>query len=162
MKMMNISLAIDYLTIADDLAKKEHSDFNFSYLIARLKNEIPQEDIKPNFKMELEDFVYDDKYDSLFNMINNLVMVYGLNLNEACAQLGLNEEEALIVKLVYAREFYTQGNYVKGDLFFKAVEKEKNKTDAVKALLKEVQTNRRFYQNRKEDRDVKLSLTLVP
>lgn len=166
MKKWQIPLAIDYLTIATDLSKKENVDFDFSDLIARLKGDIPEEDRKPRFRMTQKDFDYSDVCDYYgidnFSKINSFIIESGLDVETACEQLGLSLEEVDIIKLIYAREFYTQGSYDKGDIFLKSVEKSKNKTKKTKKVFEEVRKNKRFFQNRKSNSNTELVLTLSP
>lgn len=166
MKKMQIQLAIDYLTIATDLSQKENVEFDFSCILSRLKGDITKEDSKPYFKMFQEDFDYSDVNDYYgidnFVEINSYINESGLDVDTACEQLGLSLEEIDIIKLIYAREFYTQGYYDKGDIFLKAVERSKNKTQKTKKIFEEIRKNKRFYQNRKNDNNTKLVLTLLP
>lgn len=166
MKKWQIPLAIDYLTVATALAKKEKVDFDYSDLIARLKGDISQEDAKPRFRMTQKDFDYSDvnNYYGIenFSEINAYIIESDLDVESACEQMGFPPEETDIVKLIYAREFYTQGNYNKGDLFLKSVERSKNKTQETKRIFEEVRKNKRFYQNRQSDNPTELVLSLVP
>ncbi len=166
MKKMQIPLAIDYLTIATDLAKKENINFDFSDLIARLKGDIKEEDVKPHFQMTQKDFDYSDVSDYYgidnFVEINNFIIESGLDVESACEQLGLSSEKIDIIKLIYAREFYMQGYYNKGDLFLKSVERSKHKTTETKRIFKEIEKNKLFYQNRKNDNNIELVLALLP
>lgn len=166
MKKWQIPLAIDYLTIANALSKKEKVDFDYSGLIARLKGDISQEDAKPHFKMTQRDFNYSDvnNYYGIenFSEINAYIIESGLDVESACEQMGFTPEETDIVKLIYAREFYRQGNYDKGDLFLKSVERSKNKTKETRKIFEEVRKNKRFYQNRQGDTPTELVLSLVP
>ena len=166
MKIGNKLLAIDYLTIASVLAKKEGKNYDYEDLILRLKEEIPQTDIKPRFIMTQEDFDYSDVSDYYgienFTEINTYIIESGLDVESACKELGLTCEEIDIIKLIYAREFYTKANYEKGDLFLKAFEQSKNKTEKTKKLFEEIRKNKRFYQNRSNISDTQLVLTLLP
>lgn len=167
LKKRQIPIAIDYLTIATDLAKKENIDyFDFSDLIAKLKKDIPKEDMKPYFKMTQKDFDYSDVNDYYgvdnFVEINSFIIESGLDVETACEKLGLSLEKIDIIKLIYAREFYTQGNYDRGDMFLKSFEKSKNKTNNTKKIFEDVRKNKRFYQNRKSGSNIELVFTLSP
>lgn len=166
LKKKNIALAIDYLTIASELAKKEHSDINFEDLVLRLKKEIPKGDIKPRFKMEPKDFDYSDENNFYgienFDEISSYIVNSGLSVETACQALNMTFEQIDIVRLIYAREYYIQGNYEMGDLFLKSVEKSKYKTTRTIKLFKEITTNKRFYQNRKVEGSRPLTLSLKP
>ncbi len=155
MKKQQIPLAIDYLTIATELSKKENAVFDFYDLIASLKGIMSKEDRKPRFIMTENDFDYNDNYGvDNFEEINSYIIESGLDVETACEELGLSLEETDIIKLIYARQFYTQENYGKGDMFLKSVERSKNKTQNTKQLLEEVRKNKRFYKNRKNSNNI--------
>lgn len=159
------NIAIDYLTVATDLAKKEKVDFDFSDLITNLKNG-KSEDRKPYFIMTQNDFNYDDVNDYYgidnFTEINSFIIESGLDVETACKQLGLSLEEIDIIKLIYARKYYSQGNYDTGDIFLKSVEISKNKTENTKKILEEIRKNKKFYKNRKSNTDIAQVLSLLP
>lgn len=166
MMQRKTALAIDYLTIANALAKKEKLDNDYTDLIARLKGEIPKEDAKPFFRMTQSDFDYRDvnNYYGIenFSEINAYILETGLDVESACEQMGLTSEETDIVKLIYAREFYIQENNDKGDLFLKSVERSKNKTEKIREIFEEVRNNKRFYPNRQGDTSTELIFSLKP
>lgn len=166
MKKFDISLAIDYLTIATALAKKENLDFDYSDLILKLKGEIEKDDIKPRFKMIQDDFDHGDvnKFYGIenFEEINSYIVDSGLDVESACQQMNLTPEQIDIIRLIYSREFYIQGNFDKGDLFLRSVEESKNKTNITKKLFYEIRKNKRFYQYRQVEKTRSLVLTLVP
>lgn len=166
LKKNNIQSAIDYLTIATALAKKEKVDLDFSDLIFRLKFNIPKEESKPRFKMSQKDFNYGDINNFYgienFDEINSYIVESGLDVESACQQLNMTPEQIDIIRLIYAREFYIQGNFEKGDLFLGSVEKSKNKTSETKKLFEEIRRNKRFYQNRQVEGTRNLVLSLVP
>lgn len=157
-------LAIEYLTVANALVKKEKLSFDYSDLIAELKGEIQR--VKPQFKMTLKDFDYsgvDPHYGiKNFTQINSYIAESGLDVESACEQLGLTSEETDMVKLIYAKEFYTQGFEEQGDLFFRSFERSKHKTEATKKVFEEIRKNKRFYKNRQGDNPTELVLSLVP
>ena len=154
MKKGEIGLAVQYLTVANDLAKKENLEYDYSDLIARLNGDIAHEDMKPVFKMSQQDFDYSDVNDFYgikdFEEINSLIIETGLDVESACHQLGMSDEDTAIIELIYAKEYYANGDFDRGDLFLRSVERCKNKTDEVKRIFKEIRKNKRFYQNRKE------------
>ena len=114
MKCFRIDLAIDYLTIANFLAKEENSGYDYSDLILRLKGYITKDDSKPLFKMTQEEFDYSDINDYYgidnFEEINEFISNSGLDVESACKELNMTSEETDIVILLFAREFYCQGN----------------------------------------------------
>ncbi len=158
-------IAIEYLTVANSLAKQENLPYDYQDLIMALKGEIDVEDRKPIFKMLEEDFDYNklvNYYGFNFPKINDFIIESGLDVETASLQLGLTLEEANIIKLIYAREFYMQGINDKGDIFLNSVEKSKNKSEKTKKILEEVRKNKRFYQYRKDDNNMELVLSLLP
>lgn len=167
-KKKNKSLALDYLTIASAIAKKENRNVDYSNLFAKLRGGslTEKEERKPTFVMSQKDFNYHDVNDYYgienFAQINSYINESGLDVETACNQLGLASETINLIKLIYAREFYTQGNYTKGDLFFKSVEKSKEKTKEVIQIMEEIRKNKRFYKNRQGEDLLQLSLTLIP
>ena len=166
MKKRQIPLAIDYLRIATNLSKTENSIYDFTELIADLKGKMSSEDRKPIFRMTQKDFDYSDVNDYYgidnFDEINAFINESESDVETACEQLGLSFEEIDIIKLIYAREFYFQEKYEKGDKFLKSVEKSKNKTKYTKEIFEEVRKNKRFYHNHKKENNIELVLTLSP
>lgn len=160
------SLALEYITVANALAIKENLGYDYSELIVSLKCRRYSERVKkPHFKMTEQDFDYNDinnYYGLDFSEINSYIVESGLDVESACEQLGLTTEETYIVELIYAREFYRQGDFYKGDLFFKYVEMSKNKTKETRKILEEIRKNKLFYQNRQGDNPTELALSLVP
>lgn len=162
MKKFDKDTAIDYLTIATALAKEEQTDFDFTELIASLKGLIDPEDKKPRVKMTTDDFGNDiENYYGIEN-IHELaeLIVSGMNIDDACITLGLDDEQKTIATLVLARESYAQENYVMGDQYLKKVERAKNKTKFVTSLFEEIRRNKRFYRNRVDENHKPLVLTL--
>lgn len=161
MKKFDKDTAIDYLTIATALSKEEQTDFDFTELIASLKGLINPEDKKPRIKMTTDDFGNDtENYYGIEN-INELAELIssGINIDDVCTTLGLNDEQKAIATLVLARESYAQENYTMGDQYLKKVEKSKNKTKFVTSLFEEVRKNKRFYRNRVDENHKPLVLT---
>ena len=71
----------------------------------------------------------------------------------------LTDEQVDFIKLIYAREFYKQGDIEKGDYYLKSVEESSGKTSDVTRLCLEARTNKRFFQYR--DNNVPKYLSLV-
>jgi len=165
MKKHDKGRAIDYLTVATQLSKQEDGEFDFTELIAGLNGLIDKEDKKPCIKMKTYDFTNDiQNYYGIenFDEITSYILECGLDVESACKNLGMTEEQTDIVRLIYAREFYSQGDYYKGDQFLNSVEKNKNKTKFVLKLFEEIRRNKRFYFNRNSKKSQKLVLTLQP
>ena len=166
LKKDNVSLAIDYLTVATEVSKRDGLNFDFNELILKLKGYTSDEEIKPVVKMSQSDFEEDDinNYYGVLNFeeLNAFICESNLDIVSACQQMNLTLEQIDIVRLIYAKMFYAQGNFKKGDLFLKAYEKSENKTDNTIKLFNEIRTNKKFYQNREVSSPVQLSLKLMP
>lgn len=161
MKKFDKDTAIDYLTIATALSKEEQNDFDFTELIASLKGLINPEDKKPRIKMTIDNFGNDtENYYGIENINEFAELISsGINIDDACATLGLNDEQKAIATLILARESYAQENYTMGDQYLKKVERSKNKTKFVTSLFEEVRKNKRFYRNRVDKNRKPLVLT---
>lgn len=162
--------AIKYLKVATYLAKLENVlNRDFTELIYSLNGKLSSEScVKYKQAKEIRDIVFDyedvNDFYGIYNFkeINDYINETGVNVEAACEEFGLTKEQTLLVQLIYAREFYFQGNIVKGDLFLKAVEKSKEKTPLVKKIFEEIAQNKKFYQGRERDYTIDLKLTLVP
>lgn len=150
MKLFNIPVAIEYLTVATSLASKENLSMDFTDLIARLKGNKAPEDNKTFIKMKKSDFNDIDDFFGIenFEEINESIIASGLDVESACDMLGLSAEEKELIKLIYAREFYINGNFSTGDLFLKSVARSENKTPFIVKKYHEIERNKRFYSNR--------------
>ena len=165
MKLYDIDKAIEYLTVANYLAKQEKSTREYGDLILRLKGEIDKKDIKPFVRMQQKDFRNDNvKFYGIknFEELNTYICESGLDVESACRSLNMSEEDIDVVKLIYAREYYTLGNKEKGELFLKSYEKSKAKTNKTKSIYKYLQQNKKFYKNRFDGEPRQISLKLVP
>ena len=81
-----------------------------------------------------------------------------MDIETAGKELGLSNEEIDIIKLIFAREFYKQGDMDKGDFYLNSVEKTSGKSSNVTRLCLEARTNKRFFQYRDNNEPKKLSL----
>lgn len=157
--------AIDYFIVATELSKKQHERFDFTELIASLQGLIADEDKKPRFRMKEKDFYNDiQNYYGIknFDEIASYILESGLDVETACHELNICDEQIDIIILIYAREFYAHGKYEKGDQFLKSVEQNKNKTKFISNLCEEIRKNKLFYFNRVNENDKSVVLTLQP
>ena len=157
---------IAYLTIATAKSIYEgDGKFDFTELIKYLKYGKPREEIKPNFQVDINDFEKECEYDFVkkdFENIKSYILETGLDVESACQNLKMSPEETDVVILSLAAEYYTQGDYRKGDQFLNAAEKSPNKTKDTIKLLETVKLNKKFYANRAYEGMPCLSLTLQP
>lgn len=146
-KKGNIDLAVDYLTVANELAKEENLDLNLTSFILNL---IKVSDPMHKIVMEIKDFHDTDDYFGIDNFyeINDFIIVSRLDVESACKQLNMSYEQISIIKLIYAREYYLRGDFLNGDLFLNSVKRSNNKTATVRKILEEIIKTRKFYPNR--------------
>lgn len=169
LKIQNMNQAIKYLTVATELSKTEDKKYNFEELIAKLKgkkisvDKDKDEDVKPYVEINENIFMEEkDKYYGIknFEEIAYLVFHDGIDINTACLIFFLRDEQINIVKLIFAREYYSQKNYEFGDKLLKIVESSNNKTSFVINLLDEIRKNKKFYCNRNHGNEGRLVLSL--
>jgi len=165
MKIGKKDKAIDYLTVATYLSKNDKERFEFTDLIDKLRGAYDYESAKPDVKMNETDFQNDlnDNYgiDNIDEITQEL-LESKKSMDEVCLSNGLSLIQTNIVKLIYARSFYSQGDYDHGDLFFKAVEKSSVKNDSILKMLDEIRKNKKFYINRTTESANRLSLVIKP
>ncbi len=157
MKKHENDIAIDYLTVANELNKKSNSSIDFSDLIAHLKG-INQ---KPFFKMEMSEF--DNDIDNYYGIdvipqISKMLFL-GISFEEACTNLEMNANEKNIATLIFARECFVQEKYSLGEEYLKKAEQEKEKSPFTISLIEEIRRNRRFYKYRNLEEHKSLVLT---
>ncbi len=158
MKKGMLELAVDYLTIANYLSKQNNSDFDYTELIIKIKGQIIGDDRSAYAYKDVNDNYGIDNFEE----INDFILASGLDVESACQALELSDEQIYLVKLIYARGFYIQGDLEKGDTFLKSVEKSPNKTKEVIKIYEMIKKNKMFFQNRQPEDIKPLNLCLVP
>lgn len=114
---------------------------NNSYLLTSNKKTISDRELK-----NYEEIAYFIKEENLL-------------LENSIKKMGLLSETILIVKLIYARDYYIEENYENGDKLLQEVELSLNITERVKNLLIQIKNNRNNYKNQKTKHTRKLSLS---
>ena len=69
-----------------------------------------------------------------------------------------SDDEINIIKIIFAKKYYKQGDTSKGDEFLKAAKQSEKKSVFVLGLIKEVQANKKLYTYQKETSGQILSL----
>ena len=159
--------AIDYLLMANYMAKKEERDVDYTELINTLRfGVVGEAEKKVDVDIKDTDFDYwseDDNFGvSNFDEINDYILLTGSDVETACRKFGLTEEKINIVKLLYAREFFMRKEAKKGDQFLKSYEESEFKTRASKTLYDEIKRTKKLYAHREEIGSKKLLLSLQP
>lgn len=156
----NISKAINYLKIAQEVSRKEEKQYDFTEFIEELKANLLSDDKKRYFDMEIKDFTEsNDGFN--FDEIYRYILETNLDVETACKNLGFNEELINIIKLTFAKKYYSQGSTAKGDLFLKSVEKSEHKSRKVLELIEELKRNKRLYKTKNNPERI-LILSLKP
>lgn len=160
LKISEKSTAISYLTVATEIRDKGKNSFDFTDLIVHLNSEENYEVEKPEVKIVENDFINDlNNYYGINNIFEIAELVSnGVSTDEACRAFGLNDEQNLIVYLIFAREYYSEDNVLMGDLYMKIVEKSKNKTRLVNSIFNEIRRNKMFYKHRVSKDEFRLTL----
>ena len=58
-----------------------------------------------------------------------------MTIDDACLNLGLDDEQKSIIALIFAKEYYAQEIYTIGDQYLKKVERIKNKSKFANSLF---------------------------
>ena len=158
MRQSKIKTAIKYLSMATELGKQEKTTYDFSDLIDLLNGKSDKYAQKnaliKKIKMSEQDFIQDETYGiTNFSEIYSLVFS-GMSISDACIQFNLTEEQINIVKLIFARIYYANEDYITGDIIINNVERSNRKTPFIIKLINELRTNKRFYKNRKTTEEI--------
>ena len=162
LKKNNKKLAIDYLKVATYLAQEDGSVHSYTKIISRLskiKEDKKRRVTKTRKKSKRK---VDDYYGIDFIAINNYIIESKLDVESACQKMNVPLETINIIKLIYAREFYKQGNVDKGDEFLSSVENSKFKTQKTLDILLEISQNKQNYIDESKTQELALSLVLTP
>lgn len=166
LKLDNVHEALDYLIISNYLSSLYNNGYDHSELIAKLKKtKVDKEfEVKPYFTMKEKDFEHEeDNYGvSDFESLNEYLVNSGLNVREACRNINMDDEQIDKVLLLYAKKYFIQGCYDKGEQFLRMYEKSPFKTEETIAIFNGIKRNKKIFVNQREDSGSILSLVLVP
>ena len=79
-----------------------------------------KEEIKPVFKPKDNKFNFEENYNfglGDISEVTDAIILMELNVDEACQKLLINKEETELIKLIYAREFFSKGEIKLGEKF---------------------------------------------
>lgn len=105
-----------------------------SYSDTSVVSEEVQSFEEDKFIKEIEEFAY-------------CLVVDGISIDQAGIKYGLMSDWILLIKLIYARDYYIEGNYEAGDKLVYEVEISNNKTNQVLSFLNKVKLNKYNYKN---------------
>jgi len=165
LKTNKINGAIKYLEVATLLSKELGLNYDFTELICRLRNEEVKEDdeVKYTTLVSQDEFNYDinsfygiDNIEEIIDYIST-----GSPVNSIKDKFNLTLEQVNIFKLILAREYYINGDFEYGDYYLKQVEREKDKTNAVKTFFSRLKDDKKFLMHRDLTNHKKLVLKLI-
>ena len=154
----------DYLRLANYIeGKKDYNNVDLNEVRERVEEsmkEFKKSSSYNQYNVDMDRQVHIDRL-SLPNLdkIIKAIEVNFYDLETAGKEFNLTDEQIDFIKLIYAREFYKQGEIEKGDYYLKSVEESSGKTSDVTRLCLEARTNKRFFQYR--DNNVPKYLSLV-
>ncbi len=158
----NIPKAIEYIEAANEIGKNEESK-NYDALYEKFIKVDKKNDYKPKCNLDITEFCFNDENFGLGDISNitDFILKTGLDVESACKILLINNEDMNILRLIYAKNFYTVKEFELGDKFIKSVEQSDNKTEKVLKILEEVKSTKKVYSNRNSE-NLNYSLKLIP
>ena len=162
-KMNMTEKSYDYLRVACHLENvKNYNKLSLEEMVERvedkMKNNNKNNKNNYNFFNKEKDVHIDGLSVPNFDEIISYVQDNKVDLETAGKELGLTNEQIDFIKLIYAREFYKQGDIERGNYYLNSVEKTSGKTSDVTRLLLETRTNKLFFQYRDNNKPKKLAL----
>lgn len=152
----------DYIRISNYLNnERDYNEVNLEKTRERVEKEMKKD--RKNYYNQLnydsEKKVHIDRLSiPNFDEIIEYIEKNQKDIETAGKELGLSNEQIDIIKLIFAREFYKQGDIEKGNYYLNTVEKTRGKTSDVTRLCLEARTNKLFFQYRDNNEPKKLSL----
>ena len=142
-----------YFYQKSELLEKER---NVSFLIRSLKGDLQSDDSDESYDFEgKDDFAPID-----IQKITDYMAVTGLDINTACEDFKFSGEEIGLVMLLYAKEYYSQGDFSFGNALMKTFEHSPNKTEATKTLYGDIMENRNYYASRRDPGKPRLTFVI--
>ncbi len=161
-KLEKFDVANDYLRLAKYLSgERFYNNININEVRERVEGKMKQ--VKKNnysqLNYELDRHIHIERLTlPALDEIIDYIQSNHLDIETAGKKLNLTNEQIDFVKLIYAREFYKQGDIDKGNAYLKSVEETRGKTSEVTRLCLETRTNKKFFQYRDNNVPKKLSL----
>ena len=147
--LLDIERAIHYMKISIELDRgHKENKIDYKTLIKYLEEpitEITKEKIshivnKYDAKLAEYDFSKEEEL-AYYITSENMTLI------NAKEKLNLTDEQILLIKLIYARDCYSEEDYSQGDNLVKEVANNKNNSLVVVSLLTKVRRNRNSYKN---------------
>ena len=137
LKSNNFKIALELnAKFMEETAKNKDDDI-FNLLLVELDNIISNLVENDNQK-EQYGILGIDKYINDAIEMAYYISMEGITLEEATKKFGLKKELVLLIKLIYARDYYKEGKFDEGDYLVKCVEESPEQTYQVLLFLDEV------------------------
>lgn len=117
--------------LIDEINVKETNKIEESIEVSEI--EITKTDIFDNQKVK--------DAEEMANYLRSL----NLSLEETLKKYGFLGEQALLIKLIYVRDYYIEGQFILGDKLLKEIDNSIQKTELVETLLNEIKRNKQNY-----------------
>lgn len=163
LKQYDIKKAIKYFEIANLMLKEKDSKKDYDSIIENLKSYGASKEKCVAKGINEEDFNANNNHGiENFDSINDYVILTGVSVEEACQKFGLTKEETDTVKLLYAKECFSQNMPEKGENFLRSFERSDCKTPHNIRFLQEIRKNKGLYAKKNDGEVKKLLLTMKP
>lgn len=136
-KLGNSKKALEYFKVAKAISKDKNIIRDYETFIEVLSDQINYDELMLNSN---DNFGLGDVKD-----ITDFIVTSELDIESACSLLRLNEDETKILMLVYAKDFYSEGNLEKGDELLNEVLQKENNSLEVRKLINFLIRNKNFY-----------------
>lgn len=157
-------IALKYLEVAKYLAKSAKWKQYYNEMIDKLNGDFSPALVKYDVPVNEEEFNCKESNCNIVNFeeINAFISINKVDIETAGQHFKLSLEQIDLLKLMYARNFYYQGDLQNGDKFLIAVQKSKNKTKKVQDELKYLSLNKKFLKNDPNMQEKVLFLNYIP
>lgn len=136
-KLDNSKKALEYFKVAKAISKDKNIIRDYETFIEVLSDQINYDELMLNSN---DNFGLGNVKD-----ITDFIVTSELAIESACSLLRLNEDETKILMLVYAKDFYSEGNLEKGDELLNEVLQKENNSLEVRKLINFLIRNKCFY-----------------
>ena len=152
----DIKEATDYLIVSsytssleDEMHPKDYSEvinklLNNSYKVSYIKDNSRNE--KDYFHGK--EYVKKERNEDmdLLKSVKEYAIENRVTFEEACNHFNLPNETRDMLKLLFAKEYYTAANMKQGDIYLNAVENTRGKTHRTEEMISEIREKKKFYQ----------------
>ena len=153
--------AVDFLSIADGLAKSSGLDLNIQESIEEINRYVEHNKSKSVIFVEPKNSKKVYRSERIV-AIEKYTQEHNIDVESACKELGFTEGMIIQTFLELVLEYYKQGSYEQGDLFYDFVRKNYVLSASAKRFAEYVIQLKNFYKTTKQTEELSLSLILKP